>query len=393
MDNTKKTQDKLQELLERLNNVDEKDRVYEIEHFIKENEKSEEFFLYFDRDSYIKYENVDKYINLVDSYDDKIYLAQVLCDFELAQRLFSEYPFSKEEKEKYDKLTENNEDITKTLRPKILSDKYSFFSPQILDFIAAEVESPFQYRILKMDEPELEIFKILYKEIENNSQDVLSKLFYLSINISNYKQLNEDLYQHIQNDGKLDDDTINKLLWLYTKGGLYTPQTQEISESIRSIDDINNLEKVIRKTCDKFVDKQRNRTDKDIDVIKRDIVKEAILLSTYGMTLDETEVILAKYNLSGIEVNEENQKQCLMYLALTEIKNEDNVDKLIAIYDEYTRENDIKIDYLRTAVFAGELKALFAKEFNKAFTNIEQLKRVNDENGISMYDSFRCVSR
>ena len=50
MDNTKKMQDKMQELLERLNNVEEKDRVYEIEHFIIENEESEEFSAYFDTD-------------------------------------------------------------------------------------------------------------------------------------------------------------------------------------------------------------------------------------------------------------------------------------------------------------------------------------------------------
>lgn len=138
MSDTKEMQEKIKKLLERLDNVDKKDRVYEIEDFIRENEESEKFLAYFDTDiaqkSYEKYANVDKYIELLDNYDDKIYLAQVLCDFELAQKLFSEYPFSKEEKEKFDKLSANNEDITKTLRPKILSNKYNFFSPQILDF-------------------------------------------------------------------------------------------------------------------------------------------------------------------------------------------------------------------------------------------------------------------
>lgn len=386
MSDTKEVQEKMRELLERLDDVDKKDRVYEIEDFIREHEESEEFLAYFDTDidqkSYEKYTNVDKYIDLLDSYDDKIYLAQVLCDFELAQKLFNEYPFSKEEKDKFDKLFANNEDITKTLRPKILSDKYNFFSPQVLDFITAENESVFQDRILGMDEKNLEIFKILYKKIENDTQDIISKLFYLSVNISDYEQLNEDLYQYIQNGGEINDDISSKLLWLYTKGGLYTSQTREISNSIRNIDDIINLETIIRETCNKFVDAQRNKENKDIDVIK-----EAILMSTYGMTLDETRDVLAKYNLSAIEVNEDNQRQCLMYLALTEINSEDNPDKLIAIYDEYTRENDIKIDYLRTAVFNGELKELFAKEFNSAFTPIEQFNRFSEEEGISIYDA------
>lgn len=163
MSNTKEMQEKIRNLLERLDNVSKKDRVYKIEDFIIEHEESEEFPAYFDTDinqkSYEKYANVDKYIDLLDSYDDKIYLAQVLCDFELAQQLFSEYPFSEEEKEKFDKLSANNEDITKTLRPKILSNKYNFFSPQILDFITAENQSAFQERILRMDEKKLEILK------------------------------------------------------------------------------------------------------------------------------------------------------------------------------------------------------------------------------------------
>ena len=96
MNNTKEMQEKMSELLERLDNVSKKDRVYEIEDFIREHEESEEFLAYFDTDinqkSYEKYANVDKYINLLDSYDDKIYLAQVLCDLELAQKLFREYP-------------------------------------------------------------------------------------------------------------------------------------------------------------------------------------------------------------------------------------------------------------------------------------------------------------
>lgn len=76
MSDTKEMQEKMRELLERLDNVDKKDRVYEIEDFIREHEKSEEFLAYFDTDvnqkSYEKYANVDKYITLLNSYDDKI---------------------------------------------------------------------------------------------------------------------------------------------------------------------------------------------------------------------------------------------------------------------------------------------------------------------------------
>ena len=67
MSDTKEMQEKIRELLERLDNVDKKNIVYEIEDFIKENEESEEFSAYFDTDinqkSYERYTNVDKYID------------------------------------------------------------------------------------------------------------------------------------------------------------------------------------------------------------------------------------------------------------------------------------------------------------------------------------------
>ena len=50
MNNTKEMQEKMSELLERLDKKKKKDRVYEIEDFIREHEESEEFLAYFDTD-------------------------------------------------------------------------------------------------------------------------------------------------------------------------------------------------------------------------------------------------------------------------------------------------------------------------------------------------------
>ena len=385
MEETKEIQEKIDELRKILENIEPNDRIYEIEDYIRGHEKSQDISAYFDTDpnnkSYTKYENVADYLILTRNPDEMIYLAQRLCDFELADKLFKDYPFSQEQKNKFDRLALNNDDITKTLRPQILSKKYDFLDSQI-DFISAEYYSVLQDKILGMDDKTLEVFKELYKKIDRDTEDKISKIWYLTYNIVNHTELNQGLYEKIQNNGELNEDTLNKTLWLYTKGSIYTSQANEIIDRLQSVDDINNLESIIKEVCNKYVNIERNSENKNIEKIK-----EALLMTTYGMTLDEASEILTRFNLSGIEVNEENKKQSLMYLALSEICNENNPDKLIAIYDDYTRETDISIDYLRTSVFKGELKKLFAKEFNNTFKSLNEFTQVDREEEIPVYDA------
>lgn len=385
MSNTNDVQNKIDELIRILENVEQDDRVYEIEEYIRAHEKCEDILAYFDTDpknkSYTKYENVEEYLTLIESYDEKIYLAQNLCDFELAEKLFREYPFSKEQKEKFERLAQNNEDITKTLRPQILSSKYDFLGTQI-DFLAAEYGSVLQDKILRMDDVTLEVFKVLYNKIDRDTEDKISKIWYLTYNMAIHGELNQDLYDKIQVDGKLTEDELNKILWLYTKGAIYTSQANEIMDRIQSVDDIDNINSIIKEICDKYIEIERKSDNKNIEKIK-----EAILMTTYGMTLDEAKDLLGHYDLSGVEINEENKRQSLMYLAVFEIQNENSPDKLIAIYDDYTKENDIQIDYLRTAVFNGELKRLFAKEFNNVYANLNEFTIVNNEGDIQVYDA------
>ena len=57
-----------------------------------------------------------------------------MCDFDVAEKLLEEYPFTDEERKKYGKLAENNEDIATVLNPKLLSKKYDFLGDK-LDFV------------------------------------------------------------------------------------------------------------------------------------------------------------------------------------------------------------------------------------------------------------------
>lgn len=385
MGETKEIQDKINELRKILENVEPNDRIYEIEDYIREHEEHTDFLAYFDTDvnqpSYTKYENVEEYIELLDNYDDKIYLAQRMCDFDLTKKLFEDYPFSPKERKKFDELALNNEDITKTLRPKILNEKFSFLRKK-LDYISAEHESVTQDRILGFDEKSLEIFKLLYKRIENDSPNSLFKFFVLSIEIGNNIELNQDLYEYINTNG-IKEDMVDKLLWLYTEEGNYTSFIKErIRDKIKTVEEVNNLEEIVKQCCDQAINNQKNKDEKDIREIK-----DALLLVTYGISYDEVKSLLDGYDIAGIEITEENQKQFLMYLALTEINNETNPEKLITIYEDYTREKSINIDYLRSTVFKGELNNIFAKEFNKSFTPIKNMVLMEENEGTPIYDA------
>lgn len=381
MSNTKEKINELQSIIE---NIEPEEILYTIEEYIREHEESTDFLAYFDTDvnqpSYTKYENVEKYIELLDNYDDKIYLAQEMCDFDLAKKLFDEYPFSSEERKKFEELASNNDDLVKTLRPRILKEQYSFLGSK-LDYISAEHQSAIQDRILGLDEKNLEIFKLLYQKIEKDSQDSLFKIFALSVKIGENSEITPNLYKYIKENG-IQEDMSDKLLWLYTEGKYHSFIRDRIFDRIKTVEDINNLEQIVKQCCDETINIQKNTEEKDISKIK-----DALLLSTYGISLDEAETILECYDISGIEVTEENKKQFLMYLALTEINNESNPEKLIEIYDEYTKENEINIDYLRTAVFEGELKSIFAKEFNKSFTKINDMTLIEKNEGILIYDA------
>ena len=145
------TKEKINDLKSIIEHIEPEEILYTIEEYIREHEESTDFLAYFDTDvnqpSYTKYENVEKYIELLDNYDDKIYLAQKMCDFDLAKKLFDEYPFSSEERKKFEELASNNDDLVKTLRPRILKEQYSFLGSK-LDYISAEHQSAIQDRIL-----------------------------------------------------------------------------------------------------------------------------------------------------------------------------------------------------------------------------------------------------
>lgn len=376
-------EDKIEMIAKILEGHNENEKLHLIIDFVREYEKKEYIRAYYDRGaspSYIKYTNIDKYIELLKSYDDKLELAQTTDNFDIAKKILAEYPFTDEEKKKYERLSENNEDIATVLNPKILSVKYDFLGEK-LDFIVTDIFVT--SNLLNLSNEELELFKLLYSKAEKGNAEILHTLYYMPYWINNCSELTSSIVDNLNKNEEISDEIIEKLLWVYTtdQNEVYSIKANIIN-NLTTIDDIINLEKIIKETCDNAINEESQKSDKDINKIK-----EALIMSTYGIGLDKAQYLLQSYNVSKIELNDENKQTMLMYLAISQICNENNPDKLIAIYNEYTRDNNININYLRDVVFQNELRLIFAKELNDVYANAQDFEKIVDQDGVSVYDA------
>ena len=376
-------EDKIEMIAKIIDGHSENEKLELIIDFVKEHEKEEYIRAYYDRGaspSYIRYTNIDKYIGLLENYDDKLELAQKTHNFDIAEKILKQYPFNNEERKKYEKLSENNEDIATVLNPKMLSEKYDFLGEK-LDFV---VNDKFvTRRLLNLSDEELELFKLLYNKAEKNNAEILHTLNYMPYWIKNCSELTSSILSNLNNNEKISDEIIEKLLWVYTtdKNEDYSMKADIVNKLI-NIDDIANLEKIIKEICDNAINEESPKKEKDINKIK-----EALIMSTYGIGLDKAQDLLGAYNISEIELNDENKQTMLMYLAMSQICNESSPEKLIAIYNEYTRDNSININYLRDVVFQNELRVLFAKELNNAYTSVQDFKKIDEQDAIPIYDA------
>ena len=275
---------------------------------------------------------------------------------------------------------ENNDDIATVLNPKILSKKYDFLEDK-LDFIVTD--KFVTINLLNLSDVELELFKLLYSKAEKGNAEILHTLNYMPYWINNCSELTSSIAGNLNKNEKISDEIIEKLLWVYTtdQNEVYSIKA-DIINNLTTIDDIVNLEKIIKETCENTINEESQKNDKDINKIK-----EALIMSTYGIGLDKAQSLLQSYNISQIELNDENKQTMLMYLAISQICNENNSDKLITIYNEYTRDNDININYLRDVVFQNELRAIFAKELNNVYADIDDLKKLDEQEGVIIYDA------
>lgn len=261
--------------------------------------------------------NVNDIINQLEFDSDKITLAQMANDFELASKLISNSIKDEKQMQLYLKLKETNIDIDETLNIELLSDRYSFLG-EWLDSITTDIEV--QQRLISLSDGRLELFKqILYKVKDEVSNPIpiitkaLSRLGtspYVSqhINSNAYDSLNLALEEKFNQGQTLSEEYKEKLLFLYTSGTIWT---------VKSLEDLESFGKKGSKDAidiEEMINNERKSSNKNITNIQ-----SALLYKTYGISLDEAKRFISKFKVENLEITDENRETMQLYLSIYKI--------------------------------------------------------------------------
>lgn len=307
--------------------------------------------------------NVENKINELEFNSDKITLAQMANDFELASNLIEISIKNKKEKELYLKLKENNVDIDETINIELLSDRYSFLG-NLLDSIITDIEV--QQRLISLSDEKLELFKQLFDKVKNeasNTIPIITKLLsrlgtspciHQYYDSNNYADLNSALEKQLEQGIPLSELDKEKLLFIYTSNTNWTVQSLEDLSSFgeKGYKDILKI--------DEMVNNERKSPAKNIVNIQK-----ALLWKSYGISLNEAKSIVSKYQVGNIEITDENRATMQIYLSLYKIVTEKDAEKLIKIFDEYSEQKEISFNYLEPVLIESELRDMFLLELNK----------------------------
>lgn len=331
-----------------------------------------------------KYNNIRDFLHLFKNVSDKIALAQWGNDYDLVDELYSQLELSEDEEKRLLKLSENNEEIKQTLNPELLSDKYDFLEDYI-DFISSDIN--IQQKIVGLSDSMLEAFKQMYNKAKSETQylvPIIDRVLY-NIGFSPfrsmlkndfYRDLNKSIEQYVSEGNSLTSEQIDKLLFLYTN-----KDWGYLVNNIDQLNDFENRDSEAQKEVDDLVNNERDKTVKDIKKIK-----DAILLSTYGIGYRSVYEMQTQYNVEGIQLTEENKDILLMTHALRKICNETDADKLIAIYDEIKEDIPVKHNYLRPMVYEGQMREMFAREINNSLFKPDENNK-EEIDGVSVYNA------
>jgi len=338
-----------------------------------------------------KYNNIRDYLDQLEYDADKIAIAQWGNDYALVNELYANLKLKPEEKRKLDALANINDEIKLTLNPEILSSKYDFLSDE-LDFISTDIHV--QQRILGLSDEMLNVFEQLYSKVKSETNYIIPIIdtalkgftvspFRPSLTMNMYKNLNSDIEEYIAQGNTLEENDIEKLLYLYTNHNW-----EFIINNLQELKEFGNENTEAQKEIDDLVNNQRDQESKNINDIKN-----ALLLSSYGIGLRKTKSILTQYNLQNMDMMEENQDLFLMILALKEIYNETDANKLIAIYDDMRKEISLNYNYLRMPVLENRLREMYAKEINNNLLKTDNLKseKIDDVEIFNAGTEFKIV--
>lgn len=329
--------------------------------------------------------NVKDRVEQLEYVSDRITLAQMANDFELASQLIGSFITDEQEKELYMQLRETNIDIDETLNIELLSAKYSFLGG-LLGSIVTDIEV--QQRIISLSDDRLELFKQLFDKIKDEVSNpipiITSVLKDLGTSpyvcrykdFNRYQSLNSLIEEHLRHGGSLSESDKEKLLFLYT--------SNNTNFTVETLDDLTSFGEKSSKSIieiDEMVDNERKASLKNIANIKN-----ALLWKSYGIGLRDAETIIKRYKAKGVEVTDENRKTMQLYLCLCEIVSEKDAEKLIKIFDEFSEQKETSFNYMSPLVIEDELKNMFLQEFNKVTYKTDNQLPTNID-GIQVYNA------
>lgn len=336
-------------------------------------------------DIILVYEDIDEYLDCLDNIYDKISLAQWANNHKKVEELMKQVKLPPEQEEKYLILREKNIEINETINFEILSPRYEFLG-NMLDMITTDIEV--QAQIISLSDEMLEIFKILYQRINELTDyappyitNILRKISDVPLegrNVNNYHyydELNKDIERLVKEGYKFTNQELDTLLFLYNSNTQFTVRNME------EVINFGNPNTQDQQETDSIIEKERIKENKNIDNIKF-----ALLVKTYGIGINTAKELIRKYDLTSLELTEENKDLFEMYKAILQIVNENNPDILISVYDKFSKEMNPKFDFRRTMTFENALRKEFAKSLNNSvFKTEEQEYKLVD--GIKVYDA------
>jgi len=280
-------------------------------------------------------------------------------------------------------LKSKNVEINSTINFKILSEKYSFLD-NIIDMIVTDID--IQDQILSLSDERLALFKQMYFRLTEITDYynpyitlILQKIGYISFDTAwqnkrhFYDNMLQELDTFIKSGGVLTNKEIDTILYLCTSSVKHTVPSLNEMKRFGEPDTIDQIE--YRQMIDNI------RKTKNIKEIKF-----LLLSKIYGINYYDAIELCKRYDISGLEVTNENKDIFEMYVAICQIVNEDDADVLIQLYDEFMKQIHPKRDFRRIVVFENEMRKSFAHDLgNKIYKPEDKPYSLYDD--IKVYDA------
>ncbi len=330
------------------------------------------------------YKDIEKYLSEIPDIYDKIHIAQYANNFKKVNELIFSLQLDDETKAKYNSLLQNNADLNETIDIRVLLPKYSFLS-DILDMIVTNGDV--QEQLLSLSDESLELFKLMYQRISENADykvpyitALLNRMGTITPYTSwknkyyRYEQLESSIIESIKNGNELSVEEIDNLLYLYTTNLVWNVSNLE------ELRDFTKENGIFQTSIDNIIQNEQSKETKDINRMKN-----ALLLKAYGIDLRSAQALCQRYNIKGIQINQENIDLFEMYKAMLDIIGENNVNVLIDVYNQFSKQKKVVPNFMRTVTFENEMRKLFAQNLNMSVFKCRDTYTLYD--GVKMFDA------